>query len=40
MGAIAEGFVAYAQPLIDQTDGSHEQMTRNSKNLNVPSSSP
>jgi hypothetical protein len=26
MGAIAEGFVAYAQPLIDQTDGSHEQL--------------
>ena len=28
MGAIAEGFVAYAQPLLDQTDGSHEQMQK------------
>jgi SEC-C motif len=28
MGAIAEGFVAYAQPLIDQTDGSPEQMNK------------
>jgi len=26
MGAIAEAFVAYAQPLLDQTDGSHEQL--------------
>jgi hypothetical protein len=26
MGAIAEAMVAYAQPLIDQTDGSMEQM--------------
>ena len=26
MGAIAEAFVAYAQPLIDQTDGSEEQL--------------
>ena len=28
MGAIAEGFVAYAQPLIDQTDGSQEQLNK------------
>ena len=28
MGAIAEGFVAYAQPLLDQTDGSEEQMNK------------
>jgi SEC-C motif len=28
MGAIAEAFVAYAQPLIDQTDGSHEQLEK------------
>jgi uncharacterized protein YecA (UPF0149 family) len=28
MGAIAEGLVAYAQPLIDQTDGSHEQLSK------------
>jgi uncharacterized protein YecA (UPF0149 family) len=28
MGAIAEAFVAYAQPLLDQTDGSHEQMSK------------
>ena len=28
MGAIAEGLVAYAQPLIDQTDGSHEEMEK------------
>jgi SEC-C motif len=28
MGAIAEGLVAYAQPLIDQTDGSHEQLNK------------
>jgi hypothetical protein len=28
MGAIAEGFVAYAQPLLDQTDGSEEQLNR------------
>ena len=26
MGAIAEAIVAYARPLIDQTDGSVEQM--------------
>ncbi len=28
MGATAEGFVAYAQPLLDQTDGSEEQLNR------------
>ena len=28
MGALADGFVAYAQPLIDQTDGSLEQMNK------------
>src|SRR5258708_2307222 len=28
MGAIAEGIVAYTQPLIDQTDGSLEQLER------------
>jgi len=28
MGAIAEGFVAFAQPLLDQTDGSLEQMNK------------
>lgn len=28
MGAIAEAFVSYAQPLIDQTDGSFEQMNK------------
>jgi hypothetical protein len=28
MGAIAEGIVAYAQPLIDQTDGSLEQLNK------------
>ncbi len=28
MGAIAEAFVAYAQPLIDETDGSHEQVSK------------
>lgn len=28
MGAIAEAIVAYAQPLIDQTDGSHEQLQK------------
>jgi SEC-C motif len=28
MGAIAEGIVAYAQPLIDQTDGSLEQLDK------------
>lgn len=28
MGAIAEALVAYAQPLIDQTDGSQEQMSK------------
>ena len=28
MGALAEGFVAYAQPLLDQTDGSVEQLNK------------
>ncbi len=28
MGAIAEAMVAYAQPLLDETDGSLEQMNR------------
>ena len=28
MGAIADGFIAYARPLIDQTDGSLEQMKK------------
>jgi SEC-C motif len=28
MGAIAEGIVAYAQPLLDQTDGSLEQLNK------------
>jgi SEC-C motif len=28
MGAIAEAFVAYAKPLLDQTDGSEEQLNR------------
>jgi hypothetical protein len=28
MGAIAEAFAAYAQPLIDQTDGSLEQLNK------------
>jgi SEC-C motif len=28
MGALAEAFVAYAQPLIDQTDGSEEQLNK------------
>jgi hypothetical protein len=28
MGAIAEGLVAYAQPLLDQTDGSEEQLNK------------
>jgi SEC-C motif len=28
MGALAEGFVAYAQPLLDQTDGSQEQLSK------------
>lgn len=28
MGAIAEGIAAYAQPLIDQTDGSLEEVKR------------
>ena len=28
MGAIADGFVAYAQPLLDQTDGSEEQLNK------------
>ena len=27
-GALAEAFVAYAQPLIDQTDGSEEQLNK------------
>ena len=26
MGLMAESMVAYAQPLLDETDGSHEQM--------------
>jgi hypothetical protein len=28
MGAIAEGIVAYAQPLLDKTDGSEEQLNK------------
>jgi hypothetical protein len=28
MGAMAEAFVAFAQPLIDQTDGSQEQLQK------------
>ena len=28
MGAIAEAIVAYAQPLLDQTDGSVEQLNK------------
>jgi hypothetical protein len=28
MGAMAEAFVAYARPLLDQTDGSQEQLER------------
>ncbi|MSR59789.1 MAG: hypothetical protein EXS05_19480 [Planctomycetaceae bacterium] len=28
MGAIAESIVAYAQPLLDQTDGSNEQLNK------------
>ena len=28
MGAIAEALVAYAQPLLDQTDGSEEQLNK------------
>jgi hypothetical protein len=28
MGAIADAFVAYAQPLLDQTDGSQEELNR------------
>ncbi|MFI5453939.1 MAG: YecA family protein [Isosphaerales bacterium] len=28
MGAIAEGFVAFAQPLLDQTDGSVEELNK------------
>ncbi len=28
MGALAEAFVAYAQPLLDQTDGSEEQLNK------------
>ena len=28
MGALAEGFVTYAQPLLDQTDGSLEQLNK------------
>jgi hypothetical protein len=28
MGAIAEGFAVYAQPLFDQTDGSLEQLNK------------
>jgi uncharacterized protein YecA (UPF0149 family) len=28
MGAIADAIVAYAQPLLDETDGSHEQLNK------------
>ena len=28
MGAIAEAFVAYAKPMLDQTDGSEEQLNK------------
>jgi uncharacterized protein YecA (UPF0149 family) len=28
MGALADAFVAYAQPLLDQTDGSEEQLSK------------
>jgi len=28
MGAMAEAIVAYAQPLVDETDGSIEQMNK------------
>ena len=28
MGALADAFVAYARPLLDQTDGSEEQLNR------------
>jgi SEC-C motif len=28
MGAIAEGLLAYAKPLLDQTDGSEEQLSK------------
>ncbi len=28
MGALAEAMVAYAQPLLDQTDGSHEELNK------------
>jgi hypothetical protein len=28
MGALAEAFVAYAQPLLDQTDGSEEALNK------------
>jgi hypothetical protein len=28
MGAIAEGFAAYARPLLDQTDGSEAQLNK------------
>jgi uncharacterized protein YecA (UPF0149 family) len=28
MGAITEGFLAYAQPILDQTDGSQEQLNK------------
>ena len=28
MGALADAFVAYAQPLLDQTDGSEEQLNK------------
>ena len=28
MGAIADAFAAYAQPLLDQTDGSEEQLNK------------
>ena len=28
MGAIAEAFAAFAKPLLDQTDGSEEQLNK------------
>jgi hypothetical protein len=28
MGAIADGFAAFAQPLLEQTDGSHEELSK------------
>jgi hypothetical protein len=39
MGALADGFVAYAQPLLDQTDGSEEQLNGHSAHLGRISSS-